>query len=87
MHCIEQSSIIVSRVKGKAQDLKAKQVIKMNRFANYKNGELTIATYRFPDAQVTDVADILNAIETESEEILVASIDTEEELQALEAKK
>lgn len=59
----------------------------MNNFANYKNGEVTINTYRFPDAQVTDVADILNAIETESDEILVASIDTDEELAAIEALK
>lgn len=59
----------------------------MNNFANYKNGEVTINTYRFPEAQVTDVADILNAIETESDEILVASIDTDEELAAIEALK
>lgn len=59
----------------------------MDNFANYKNGEVTINTYRFADAQVTDVADILNAIETESEEILVASIDTEEELAAIKALK
>ena len=59
----------------------------MNNFANYKNGEVTINTYRFPDAQATDVADILNAVETESEEILVASIDTDEELAAIEALK
>ncbi|MEX1669098.1 hypothetical protein AB4876_09255 [Zhongshania guokunii] len=59
----------------------------MSNFANYKNGEVTINTYRFPDAQVTDVADILNAVETESEEILVASIDTDEELAAIEALK
>lgn len=66
---------------------KTKKVTNMNNFANYKNGEVTINTYRFPEAQVTDVADILNAIETESDEILVASIDTDEELAAIEALK
>ena len=57
----------------------------MTTFANYKDGQVTINTYRFPDAVVTDVADILNAAETESEEILVASIDTEEEMVAVES--
>jgi hypothetical protein len=57
----------------------------MSNFANYKNGEVTINTHRLPGAQVTDIADILNAVETESEEILVASIDTDEEFAAIEA--
>ncbi len=57
----------------------------MNKFANYKNGQVTINTYRIPDAQVTDIADILNAVEIESDEILVASISTNEELAAIES--
>ncbi len=57
----------------------------MNKFANYKNGQVTINTYRFPNAQVTDIADILNAVEIESDEILVASISTDEELAAIES--
>lgn len=56
---------------------------KMAEFANYKNGQVTINTYRFPDAVVTDIEDICNAAKTESEEILVASIDTDEERDAL----
>ena len=72
---------------GNGPEGKNRKVIKMDNFANYKNGEVTINTYRFPDAQVTDVADILNTVETESEEILVASINTEEELAAIEALK
>ena len=64
---------------------KTEKVIKMDNFANYKDGTVTINTHRFPDAQVTDVADIINAVETESEEILVASIDTDEELASIEA--
>lgn len=48
-------------------------------FANYKNGKLTINTYRFPDALATDYADILDAVNTNSNEILTASIDTVEE--------
>ncbi|MDY0300263.1 MAG: hypothetical protein RBQ99_01625 [Trichlorobacter sp.] len=57
----------------------------MNKFANYKNNQITINTHRFPDAQVTDIADILNAVEIGSDEILVASIGTEEELAAIES--
>ena len=55
----------------------------MNTFANYKNGQLSIDTYRLPEAQVTDVADILSAFNSESEEILTASIDNEDEYEAL----
>lgn len=57
----------------------------MSNFANYKNGQVTISTYRFVDAQVTDIEDILNAVEKESDEILTASIDSDEELAAIEA--
>jgi len=53
-------------------------------FANYKNGIVTMNSYRFPDAQVTDVADILSAMESQSNEILTASIDTDDELQAIQ---
>jgi len=54
----------------------------MEQFANYKNGEITVNTYRFADAVVTDVNDILNAVEAESDEVLTASICTDEELAA-----
>ncbi len=53
---------------------------KMNNFANYKNGTVTINTYRFADAAVTDVADILNAAAAGSDEILTATIETDDEL-------
>jgi len=57
----------------------------MNSFANYKNGKVTINSYRFPDAQVTDIDDILNAAKKESDEVLVASINTDDELNKIEA--
>ena len=56
----------------------------MSEFANYKDGQVTINTYRFTDAVVTDVADILNAVKAESDEVLVASIDTDDERSAIE---
>lgn len=56
----------------------------MNKFANYKNGQVTINTHRFCDSQVTDIADILNAVKIESDEILCASISNDEELAAIE---
>jgi len=56
----------------------------MTIFANYKNGEVTMNTHRYPDAMVTSVADILSAMESQSNEILTASIDTDDELQAIQ---
>lgn len=53
------------------------------QFANYKDGQVTINSYRFADAQVTDVEDILSAVENKSDEVLVASIDTDDEMEAL----
>jgi hypothetical protein len=54
-------------------------------FANYKDGSISINSHRFPDAQVTDVDDVIKSHEKQSEEILVASIDTDEELQTIKA--
>mgnify|MGYP001547256937 FL=1 len=56
----------------------------MVNFANYKNGQITVNTYRLPDAMVTDIDDICKAFKAESDEILTASIDTEEELKRIE---
>jgi len=55
----------------------------MTNFANYKNGQITVDTYRLVDAVVTDIADILEALESESDEILTASINTDAELTAV----
>ncbi len=49
-------------------------------FANYKNGNITINSHRFSDATVTTIDDIVNAYNSVSLEILVASINTESEL-------
>ena len=58
----------------------------MINFANFKNGVLTFNNYRFADAQATDLADILSvSTNSESKEILTASIDSEEDLKAVEA--
>jgi len=59
----------------------------MSEFANYKNGQVTINTYRFPDAVATDVADIMSAVASESDEILVACINTDEEKAAIDSVK
>ena len=56
---------------------------KMYQFSNYKNGEVTINTYRFPNAMLTDVNDIISASNRESGEILTATIESEEERQAI----
>lgn len=56
----------------------------MSEFANYKDGQVTISTYRLPDAIVTDIDDILSALETDSDEILVATISTETERATIE---
>ena len=55
----------------------------MYEFANYKNGQVTINTYRFSDAMLTDVNDIISASNQESGEILTATIESEEERQAI----
>ncbi len=47
----------------------------MNYFLNYKNGNVSIDTYRLVNAISTDVYDIINAYQKESNEILTASID------------
>ncbi len=54
----------------------------MSYFLNYKNGAVTINPYREVTATATDVWDIINAVEKESNEILTASIDlwTKEEI-------
>ncbi len=49
----------------------------MNYFLNLKNGQLSINTYRFPDAQVTTQDDLYKSYRKESEEILTASIENE----------
>lgn len=47
----------------------------MSYFLNYKNGNVSIDTYRLVNAVSTDVDDIVNAYQTESNEILTANID------------
>ena len=49
----------------------------MKKFINYKNGWATINTYRFPDAEETDVADVLNGVKINSKRIMTASIEDE----------
>ena len=46
----------------------------MNYFLNYKDGDVTVNTYRAVGAQATDINDILRAVREDSEEILCASI-------------
>ena len=46
----------------------------MNYFVNYKNGKCTIDTYRFPDAAVTDMSDIIDSFNNESNQVLSASL-------------
>jgi hypothetical protein len=45
-----------------------------NYFVNYQSGLITINTYRLPHAIATDVADILDAIASDSGEVLTASL-------------
>lgn len=47
----------------------------MNYFLNFKNGQASVDTYRFPDAAATDIADIISAKDAGSEETLTASLD------------
>lgn len=44
-------------------------------FLNYKNGDVSINTYRSSTAAATDVEDILDAFEEKREESLTASLD------------
>lgn len=46
----------------------------MNYFLNYKNKELSVNTYRLPDAVATDVDDIKSAFNKRNDEILTASL-------------
>ena len=46
----------------------------MNYFLNFVNGQVSINTYRKPEAAVTDVNDIIEAFESEREENLVADL-------------
>ncbi len=57
----------------------------MNYFLNYENGKAQINTYRAASASVTDIKDIERAMSEESEEILTASIDSEEDRKRAEA--
>ena len=50
----------------------------MSKFINLVNGALSINTYRAPQAAATDIADIAEAITTESPECLTCSIDGSE---------
>ena len=44
-------------------------------FANYKNGKVSIDTYRYVDAVSTDIADIRGAVAKDSKEILTANVE------------
>ncbi len=57
----------------------------MTYFVNYKNGRVTIDTYRVVDAVVTDVGDVLTSFKNESKEVLAASICSDDELAAVRA--
>lgn len=52
-------------------------------FINYKHGAVSLDTYRFVDAEVTDTDDIIDAYENSSKETLVASIDTDSQSEVL----
>lgn len=57
----------------------------MTNFANLKNGQITINTYRIPDASVTTLEDLLECYEKETEETLTASIESDEDLRRVES--
>jgi len=46
----------------------------MEYFVNYEKGQVSINTYRKPNATVTDIDDIRSAVENESDEVLVAGL-------------
>ncbi len=50
------------------------------KFVNYKDGKLSINTYRLPDAIVTVFDDVIYAAEHQTDEILTASIESESQL-------
>ena len=52
---------------------------------NLENGRLTLRTYRVAEAQVTTYDDIKNAVETESEETLCATLSDSELLDLLDS--
>jgi len=56
----------------------------MTKFANYKNGALSINTYRLADAEVTTVPHIALSALASTDEVLTASINTDAELNAVE---
>lgn len=58
----------------------------MSDFLNIKNGVVSITSYRLPNAQATDVKDIVNAYTNETNETLTASLDLfiKEELEKID---
>lgn len=58
----------------------------MSDFLNIKNGVVSINSYRLPNAQATDVKDIINAYTNETNETLTASLDLfiKEELEKID---
>ena len=50
------------------------------KFVNYKNGELSINTYRLPEAILTVFDDVIYAVEHQTDEILTASIESASQL-------
>lgn len=47
----------------------------MSHFINLKNGTVSLDTYRFPEAEVTDFDDILDQLSDEESETLTCSLD------------
>lgn len=56
----------------------------MAKFANYKDGVVTIGSSRLSDAMVTDVQDIVNSHRRKTSETLTASINNDIELAGIE---
>lgn len=50
----------------------------MNTFINYVNGQVSLNTYRAPNATVTDFDDIVISLSKASEENLVCSVEGNE---------
>lgn len=57
----------------------------MTYFANYKNGKITIDTYRGVGAAATDVGDVLASFKNGSTGVLTATICSDDELAAIRA--